>query len=132
MVQEMRKCIVETQEHHNRQLECMQRERDAAILTVTQLEQEQNINSNCIPPGSIHANKKVQLATKRLLVDRNQLIPHNFSFSHVCSAPTVIVKRWPNARCVEGHPTARRSVSEKTGSRIRTNASGARRNQRTR
>uniref|UniRef100_A0A1S4GMH7 Uncharacterized protein n=1 Tax=Anopheles gambiae TaxID=7165 RepID=A0A1S4GMH7_ANOGA len=69
MVQEMRKCIVETQEHHNRQLECIQRERDAAILTVTQLEQEQNINSNCIPPGSIHANKKCANCNREALAE---------------------------------------------------------------
>ncbi|XP_049297030.1 deformed epidermal autoregulatory factor 1 isoform X2 [Anopheles funestus] len=69
MVQEMRKCIVETQEMHNRQLECMQRERDAAILTVTQLEQEQSINSNCIPPGSIHANKKCANCNREALAE---------------------------------------------------------------
>uniref|UniRef100_A0A182K9H9 Deformed epidermal autoregulatory factor 1 homolog n=1 Tax=Anopheles christyi TaxID=43041 RepID=A0A182K9H9_9DIPT len=69
MVQDMRKCIVETQELHNRQLECMQRERDAAILTVTQLEQEQNINSNCIPPGSIHANKKCANCNREALAE---------------------------------------------------------------
>uniref|UniRef100_A0A182PEB8 Deformed epidermal autoregulatory factor 1 n=1 Tax=Anopheles epiroticus TaxID=199890 RepID=A0A182PEB8_9DIPT len=69
MVQEMRKCIVETQELHNRQIECMQRERDAAILTVTQLEQEQNINSNCIPPGSIHANKKCANCNREALAE---------------------------------------------------------------
>uniref|UniRef100_A0A182QN02 Deformed epidermal autoregulatory factor 1 n=1 Tax=Anopheles farauti TaxID=69004 RepID=A0A182QN02_9DIPT len=69
MMQEMRKCITETQELHNRQIEVMQRERDAAILTVTQLEQEQNINSNCIPPGSIHANKKCANCNREALAE---------------------------------------------------------------
>ncbi|XP_058121423.1 deformed epidermal autoregulatory factor 1 [Anopheles ziemanni] len=69
LAQEMRKSVVETQEFYNRQIDCMQRERDAAILTVTQLEQEQNINSNCIPPGSIHANKKCANCNREALAE---------------------------------------------------------------
>ncbi|XP_053675282.1 deformed epidermal autoregulatory factor 1 [Anopheles nili] len=68
-MQDLRKCITETQDLHNRQIDCMQRERDAAILTVTQLEQEQNINSNCIPPGSIHANKKCANCNREALAE---------------------------------------------------------------
>ncbi|XP_058053726.1 deformed epidermal autoregulatory factor 1 [Anopheles bellator] len=67
--QDLRKCIGEAQEFHNRQIDCMQRERDAAILTVSQLEQEQNINSNCIPPGSIHANKKCANCNREALAE---------------------------------------------------------------
>uniref|UniRef100_A0A182JDF0 Uncharacterized protein n=1 Tax=Anopheles atroparvus TaxID=41427 RepID=A0A182JDF0_ANOAO len=69
LAQEMRKSVIETQEFYNRQIDCMQRERDAAILTVTQLEQEQNINSNCIPPGSIHANKKCANCNREALAE---------------------------------------------------------------
>ncbi|XP_050097027.1 deformed epidermal autoregulatory factor 1 isoform X2 [Anopheles aquasalis] len=69
LYQDLRKCIAEAQESHIRQIDCMQRERDAAILTVTQLEQEQNINSNCIPPGSIHANKKCANCNREALAE---------------------------------------------------------------
>ncbi|XP_049543406.1 deformed epidermal autoregulatory factor 1 isoform X3 [Anopheles darlingi] len=69
LYQDLRKCLAEAQESHIRQIDCMQRERDAAILTVTQLEQEQNINSNCIPPGSIHANKKCANCNREALAE---------------------------------------------------------------
>ncbi|XP_035785985.1 deformed epidermal autoregulatory factor 1-like isoform X2 [Anopheles albimanus] len=69
LFQDLRKCIAEAQESHIRQIDCMQRERDAAILTVSQLEQEQNINSNCIPPGSIHANKKCANCNREALAE---------------------------------------------------------------
>lgn len=57
-MQELKKCIGEARDVHNHQLDRLQRERDAAILTVTQLEEQNNISSQ-LPPGSVHANKKV-------------------------------------------------------------------------
>lgn len=67
-MQELKKCIGEARDVHNRQLDRLQRERDAAILTVTQLEEQNNISSQ-LPPGSVHANKKCANCNREALAE---------------------------------------------------------------
>ena len=55
---DMKRCISEAKDVYTRQIERLTRERDSAILAATQLEEQNNINSQ-LPPGSLHANKKV-------------------------------------------------------------------------
>ncbi|XP_053684405.1 deformed epidermal autoregulatory factor 1 [Sabethes cyaneus] len=67
-MQEMKKYIGEARDIHTRQLERLQRERDAAILAVTQLEEQNNISSQ-LPPGSVHANKKCANCNREALAE---------------------------------------------------------------
>lgn len=125
---EFRRCITEVKEAHARQIERLQRERDAALMAA-------RVHADVDDPNSHHHMPGVEIPTTKKVLNVHKLeqdwkvlvwIPLfgqaiSIIFNFLTSAPTVIVKQWPNVHCVDERHIVQHFVNERTGMRIKSN-----------
>lgn len=127
---EFRRCITEVKESHVRQIERLQRERDAALMAA-------RVHADVDDPNSHHHMPGVEIpTTKKVLAHTNDhkskwqnsiFVPQmikSICFNFVISAPTVIARQWPNVHCAGGRHTAPHFANEKIGMPTKWNAQG--------
>lgn len=126
---EFRRCLTEVKEVHARQIEQLQRERDAALMAArvhADVEDPNNIHQ--LPGVDIATTKKVGPASNRMNFLQiiynckfSNYISFAFLFFYKFSAPTVIVKQWPSVHCAEERHIVRHFANEKIGIHIKWN-----------
>lgn len=130
--QDFRKYLGEVKELHARQIERIQRERDAALMAA-------RVHADVDDPNNIHQMPGVEIATtKKVSASFHSSYPShptvNFHFIIIFklnvrvfqlfiqfSAQIVIVKHWPNVHCVDGRHIVRHFANEKIGMPIKSN-----------
>lgn len=116
--QEFQRCLNELRETHAREIDRIQRERDALLAARVNADIDDPNNINQIPGVEIATTKKVRRLQKwfYFLISLTK-----YSF-FVFSAQTAIEKQWPNAHCVEEHHIVRHFANAKIGMLIKLSA----------
>lgn len=122
---EFRRCITEVKEAHARQIERLQRERDAALMAA-------RVHADVDDPNNMHQLPGVEIPTTKkvfflihitwggvFLLPRTRI--EFVVFFVMFSAPIVTVKRWPNAHYADERHIVQHFANGRTGMRIKLN-----------
>lgn len=121
---EFRRCITEVKEAHARQIERLQRERDAALMAArVHADVDDPNNVHQMPGVEIPTTKKVTIWNEILFPVKNlKMFDFHFVLSCEFSARIVIAKQWPNAHCADERHIVQHFANERIGMRIKLNA----------
>lgn len=114
---EFRRCLLEVKEVHARQIERLQRERDAALMAA-------RVHTDVDDSNNMHHIPGVELQTTKKVTSNACKIPMQNSNSNFCwiySVRIVTEKQWPSVHYADERHTVQHFVSEKIGIHIRSN-----------